>query len=299
MPEHPQTVTSGEIPYGAMRFSHHAMATLFEVFVFHDDAGYAEQAAFAAFHELDRLEQELSRFIGNSDISRINTAPADQAVRIGLDVFACLKQSLLLSEQTGHAFDVTADSGKRVRIPSFKLDGNRMTVMRLSGSVQIDLGGIGKGYAVDRMADVLHEWEIESVLIHGGTSSALACSAPPGEEGWKVTVSRPDMEGEILAALCLENQALSGSGVQKGPHVIDPRTGMPVQNTRAAWALAREGAASDALSTAFMVMNVREIEAFCSKNPEAGAMVLMSEPDAELIKYGDCHGCHRSERWHP
>ena len=189
MDRNPQNSTSGELPQKTLRFSHHAMATLFEIFIIHDDPVYAEQAAFEAFQNLNRLEQELSRFIENSDISRINTAPVNQPVQVGLDVFACLKQSLLLSERTNHAFDITAGSGNQVGSLSFDLDESNFEVTRLSDSVKIDLGGIGKGFAIDKMADCLDEWGIKPSLIHGGTSSALACDAPPDEEGWKITVS--------------------------------------------------------------------------------------------------------------
>lgn len=302
--QHPKNPASNESQYHTHRFSHHAMATLFEVLIVHDDAGYAEQAAFAAFQESDRLEQELSRFIENSDISRINKTPANQPVQIEWDTLACLKQSLLLSKLTHNAFDVTARSGENRVEPSIRLDEDKMTVTRLSDSVRIDLGGIGKGYAVDLMADILKDWEIGSALIHGGASSTLASSAPPGEKGWKVTVSRPENQQtpggsehhesdiipeiskgihdklkppgvtSLLDTLFLKNRALSGSGLQKGPHIVDPRTGRPVSGIRAAWALAPDGTTSDALSTTFMVMDIHEIEILCSKNPYIGAMVL-------------------------
>jgi thiamine biosynthesis lipoprotein len=303
MDRNPQNATSGELPKNTRRFSHHAMATLFEIFIIHDDPVYAEQAAFEAFLKLNRLEQEMSRFIENSDISRINTAPVNKPVQVGLDVFACLKQSLLLSERTNHAFDSTARSGNRVVRSSFGLDESNFEVTRLSDSVQIDLGGIGKGFAIDKMADCLDEWGIKPSLIHGGTSSALACDAPPGEKGWKVTVSRPDRiftsgdselpEGSpILATIHLEQQALSGSGIQKGLHILNPRTGRPAGQARAAWALAPDGTTSDALSTAFMVMDTLEIENFCSGNPDIGAMVLYNDDLGKdrILKYGDWEG---------
>jgi thiamine biosynthesis lipoprotein len=92
---------------GMLRFSHQAMATEWEILVFHDDAVYSEQAARAAFDTLNRLEQDLSRFHPNSDISRINRAPADEEVVVGVDAFECLLLCRELHEQTFHAFDIT------------------------------------------------------------------------------------------------------------------------------------------------------------------------------------------------
>ncbi|MGC9330187.1 MAG: FAD:protein FMN transferase, partial [Candidatus Hinthialibacter sp.] len=93
---------------GVRRFAHEAMASVFEIYIEHNDANYAEQAAYAAFEELNRLEQELSRYVENSDISRINHAQSDKPIRIGLDAFDCLKHCQALYQKTGGAFDVSA-----------------------------------------------------------------------------------------------------------------------------------------------------------------------------------------------
>ena len=89
------------------RFTHNAMATVFEIFIIHKDKVYAEEAAFEAFRYLDQLEQELSRFLTNSDISRINHSGAGQPIRVGSDTFACLKQCVDLTAKTKGVFDIT------------------------------------------------------------------------------------------------------------------------------------------------------------------------------------------------
>jgi len=298
----------GKNIHDALRFSHQAMATIFEIFIIHDDEDYAQQAAHEAFQRLDQLEQDLSRFIENSDISRINRSPVDLAVRVGLDTFECLKKSVNLAEMTSHGFDVTAGSvqGKFEISNLLVLDEDRFEVYCLTQDTIIDLGGIGKGFAVDQMAAVLKEWEIESVLIHGGTSTALAMNVPPEENGWPVTLSRStdqlsekikqpiDTEAfgklnqssrEILITLHLKYYSLSGSGVEKGFHIIDPRTGKQVKGRIAAWALAPDAATSDALSTAFMVMTSQEIHGLCDKHSGIGAMII--EKDGSVFKYGE------------
>ena len=285
---------------GIRRFSHEAMATTFEVIILHEDARYAEQAAWAAFDKLGQLEQDLSGFIENSDISRINNLTAGQSVRVSLETFECLQLSQRINTDTNGAFDITVGSlmscwrnpDKTLRIPSkeelkiarqrtgmdlFKLDESQYTVELLRDKVQIDLGGIGKGYAIDKMAELLGDWSIDAALIHGGYSSALAVGSPPGTKGWPVTLSNPRKLKQTLTALFLKNQALSGSGVQKGRHIIDPRTAQPVEGRCAAWACAGDAATADALSTAFMVMSPDEVRQYCSRHQDVPAMLILHD----------------------
>ncbi len=264
----------------------------------YDDDLYARQAAAAAFDEVDRLEGELSRFIENSDISRINNLPANQPLRLGLDAFECLQLSCWIYVETNGAFDITIGSllncrrneDGSLRTPSreelnlarqhtgthlLQLDESEHTIQLSVSPVQVDLGGIGKGYAVDRVAELLREWSIETALISGGYSSVLAIDAPAGTKGWPLTLSNPDNRKQILARPCLQGRALSGSGLQKGQHIIDPRTAQPVKNKRSAWASAPNAATADALSTAFMVMNPDEIRQYCSRHPDILAMIML------------------------
>jgi len=159
------------------------------------------------------------------------------------------------------------------------LDESEHTVQLLASPVQIDLGGIGKGYAVDRMAELFREWSINTVLISGGYSSVLALDAPPGTKGWPLTLSNPGNRRQVLARPYLQNRALSGSGIQKGGHIIDPRTAQPVEGRCAAWSSAPHAATADALSTAFMIMSPEEITQYCSRHPNAPAMIILQEQD--------------------
>jgi len=279
------------------RFAHEAMATTFEVIVVHEDRKYAQQAAAAAFDQVDRLEAELSRFVENSDVSRINNLPTGAPLILGLDAFECLRLSVQIYCQTGGAFDVTIgplmacwrDSSGASRTPgeqeleaargrvgadSLLLDEGRHTVELLKAPVQVDLGGIGKGYAVDRMGEVLREWDVPVALVHGGYSSVLALDAPPGMKGWPLTFTHPQ-NGTTIARVQLCHRALSSSGVRKGQHIIDPRTGRPVDAKLAAWSSARDAATADALSTAFMIMDVGEIERYCSTHSDATSLLIL------------------------
>ena len=164
------------------------------------------------------------------------------------------------------------------------LDEVEHTVELLAAPVQIDLGGIGKGYAVDRMAELLGEWSVETALISGGYSSVLALDAPAGMKGWPLTLSDPCNRKQILARPCLQGQAVSGSGLQKGGHIIDPRTARPVKGKRAAWACAPDAATADALSTAFMVMTPDEVKKYCLCHPDVQAMVILEHESKDPQK---------------
>ncbi|MCK4958616.1 MAG: FAD:protein FMN transferase, partial [Planctomycetes bacterium] len=228
----------------AHRFCCDAMGTTFEVFIDHPDAKFARQSARAAFDELGRLEAQLSRFVDNSDISRINNLSAGQSTNVDMETFQCLELAAKLYRDTHGAFDITIgplmkcwlNKDKTLRSPAdeelnlarasigtdlLKLDEAWYTVTVVKDGVQIDLGGIGKGFAVDRMALMLGQWNIDRAMIHGGTSSVLALAgqaapaepAPPaGESGWPITLSDPSDQKRTLARLDLQNHALSTSG---------------------------------------------------------------------------------------
>lgn len=292
---------------GMNRFSHEAMATTFEILIVHEEERYARQAATGAFDEVDRLERELSRFVENSDIARINNLPAGEPLLLGLDTFECLKISSRVYAETDGAFDITIGSllhcwrkdDGTPRTPSaeeldlarrrtgtnlLQLDEAEHTVELSASPVHVDLGGVGKGFAVDRVAELLREWSIETALISGGYSSVLALEAPPGAEGWPLTLSHPADRSQILARPHLRAAALSGSGVQKGGHIISPRTGRPISGKLAAWSGAPDAATADALSTAFMIMTAEEIEKYCTLYPDTRAMVITHEQDQETHK---------------
>ncbi|MBP7050415.1 MAG: FAD:protein FMN transferase [Phycisphaerae bacterium] len=285
---------------GVHRFSHQAMATTFEVRVQHEDRTYAQQAAAAAFDEVDRIEGVLSRYLESSDVTQINHLPAGTPVHIALDTFECLRISAEMHSQTGGAFDVTVgflidcwrDEEKRPRTPSAEelqfaldhtgtdlilLDEPTCAVALLASPLRIDLGGVGKGYAVDRMAEMLKEWDIDRALIHGGFSSVLAIEPPVGMEGWPVTLSHPRDRSRTLARLSLSHGSVSGSGVEKGQHIIDPRTGRPVEGKLATWSVAPDAACADALSTAFMVMTAAEVADYCRDHSDVRGLLILPE----------------------
>jgi len=271
---------------GAHRFAHQAMATEFEIFCAHLDREYARQAAWAAFDLLDRMESELSRFIENSDVSRINALAAGASARVNRWTMECLEIARLAYEETAGAFDISLGSG----LDSLQLDPHASTVRATADAVRLDLGGIGKGYAVDRMAEVLRDWDIHQALIHGGCSSVLAMEAPAGFEGWPLTMS--DAAGTPFDTVQAKRRAFSASGTRKGDHILDPRTGKPVRRRLAAWASAEldrgalsasasPSAVAEAFSTSFMILPAGEVQDICERFPGLEAWLL--EPASQPI----------------
>ena len=261
---------------GARRQAHKAMNTLFEVVVCEPDADYARQACDAAFAEVDRLERDLSRFREDSDVARIRRLPAGEGTRVGPDTFACLRVAEEIRQATGGAFDVACG------VSGLVLDDTSLLVRTTADCIPLDLGGIGKGYAVDRIAGILREWDLGVARIQAGSSTVLALDPPSGAEGWALTLR--DL-GPPPLAFRVARRSMSGSGLPDGrPHILDPRTGHPAEGARAAWAAAPNATWSDALSTAFMVMSPESIRCFCADHPEVGA--LTEDPQGTRLVAG-------------
>jgi thiamine biosynthesis lipoprotein len=277
------------------RFSHLAMASEFHVWIRHEDSVYAGQAAWEAFRLLDRLEAELSRFEPNSDISRLNLLPPGEIFRPGEDVFACLQLASTIQRATGGAFDVTAGIlkdlwqppvhgisriGRWIKSGLIPVGGHhlhfsdREMILWKDAPVQIDLGAIGKGYAIDRMVASLQEWDLNDFLVHGGASSVAARGCAPGHDGWPVALRDPRDRDRVLAHFEFSGQALGASGLEKGPHIIDPVKARPAKKMLAVWVIAAEAATADAFSTAFMVMPFEAIKQCLAERGELGALLL-------------------------
>jgi len=279
------------------RFSHDAMATVFEVHVVHPDARYAAQGAQAAFDLVDRLEHDLSRFLPNSDIARINHLVPGDRTHVAVTTMECLVIARHMFDLTGGTFDISIGTG----LPSLILDPDQGIVQATKAGVALDLGGIGKGYAVDLMAEVLEEWGLERSLLHGGFSSMLALDPAPGEAGWALTFSDPRQPSRVLERLSLCQTALSASGIRKTDHIVDPRSGVPIRERLASWATVprpvaddgtrgRAATVTDALTTALLVMSVEEVRALCDGSPGLGAWLLepgdTDDGQSRLLRFG-------------
>jgi thiamine biosynthesis lipoprotein len=283
----------------AHHFSHEAMATVYELYIADQDGDYARAGAQAAFAEVDRLELEMSRFLSNSDISRLNAAEVGEIVDLGMDTFECLRRARQMYDKTGGAFDISVgalyacwlDEDRRLRQPSeeeieqaheltgmshLEIDEEDFCAKVLMEGVQFDLGGIGKGFAAEKVAELLREWSLEQSLVLAGASSVLCVGVPEGMSGWPMKLRNPEKRTEVFARFDLKEGAVSGSGRQKGQHIIDPRSkeAGPVEGRLAAWSIAPDAIAADASSTAFMMLSDQEISDYCLANEETAAIIL-------------------------
>ena len=245
-------------------FNHRAMATHFQVRIAAEEKQYAAQAAQAAFDLLDQLEARLSRFRPSSDIAQAGQLGPGEKMRLSEPAFACLSVAKLMEETTHFAFCATPAALKsQPSLPQWNLIPAQQSIECMSGRLEFDLGAIGKGFALDRMAELINDWDCASFLLVAGGSSILAGDAPPELPGWSCGLGEDNAGQRIY----LTQASLSGSGLAvKGEHILDPRTGQAAPRQRRAWVLADTAAESDALSTACMVLSEPELEEVLAKD---------------------------------
>ncbi len=289
------------------RFLHSAMSTEFELVLPGENRDYLQQAAQAVFSLIDRLEELLSRFDPRSDISLVNRLPAGQAQRVGIETVECLSLCLVLQTETHGAFDCDFRSRKKHwdlkprEFPEKETSGQTLGFetaavpggfeVVLSAEVDLDLGGMGKGYALDKAWEILRDWDVKQGLIHAGTSTALAHGSPYSsaskQKGWPVGVTGSFACPGAPRRAFLKGRAISGSGTEiKGPHVIDPVNGGPALGHLAAWVSHPSAAVADALSTAFMVMSTEQVRDFCQRFPDVWALVICAEKKCTIFNAG-------------
>jgi thiamine biosynthesis lipoprotein len=316
-----------------IRVTRRAMACEFQVVLNAGQYPNGTEVALEALDLVEALESQLSFFRPSSDISRINLLAAGQPVEVEPRLFDLLQLALKIHAETDRAFDITATplweiwgfSRHAGRVPSdeelaaarpyvgshlVELDPERKTIRLKKPGVRLSLGSIGKGYALDRCADLLDGAGVHDYLIHGGQSSVLARGTRAGTPdqpaggvgGWSVGVPHPLRKGGHLGQIQLQNRALatSGSTIQffrhKGRrygHILDPRTGCPVEGVLSVTALAPTAAQADALSTAFYVVGAEGARQYCQTRPEIAAVLVCPSPggtDVEVVSIGLAEG---------
>lgn len=274
-----------------LELAHEGMATTFHLRLVSVTEKLGRQVAAAAWSELVRLEQLLSRYVDGSDVSRINRAALGEPIRINADTMQCVRHALNMRSVTGSAFNPmlgawTGEAGhrppnSRLRAmgdaPDLLLNETELTATRTNEDMFLDLGGIGKGFAVDKLVEILRDWEVPAACIDAGGSTIFAFGQPEPHTAW---------QAQLAAHLVpLENASIAGSGVSvKGDHILDGRTGIRYGRHTRVWAYAPTASEADALSTAFFAFSTAELEAFCTRHPQYGGGCLA--PDGTVWTAG-------------
>jgi thiamine biosynthesis lipoprotein len=301
----------------SVALARNAMATRFEMVLHGEDAVSLRAAGEEALDEVERLDRELSLYRADSELAHINARAGAEPVPVSAPVFALLQRAHTLSENTAGAFDISVaplircwgfmhgsgeipDPGaleqcrSRIGMHLVGLDSKNRTVRFAREGVMLDLGAIGKGYAVEKAAEILRDCGVASALIHGGTSTICAIGKPADGESWNVAIENPPCagsqtpdKGEVqtrpLAVIPLRDESLSVSAVsgkffQAGGvtfgHVLDPRTARPVTDTHLAAVVLPSATETDALSTALLVLGIPGFDLLSRYRPVIKMLLL-------------------------
>jgi len=334
-PSHADAIAGDETVCCWIRLYRRAMACRFEITVAADDA-WLVAAARAALDEIDTLEDQLSVFRKTSAVSRLNHHAAHAPVVVQADLFDLLATCERLHGETDGAFDITSTPLSRCwgfmagirncaarpahegRIPdtaaleaaracvgldAVQLDRKNHTVAFSRRGMELNLGAIGKGYALDRAAAHLKSAGGTHALLSAGRSSLLALGGRG--PGFRIDLVSPRVEGRAIAGLWLRNAALgtSGSGEQfviadgrRYGHVIDPRTGWPASGLLSATVVASDAAVADALSTAFLIGGIELADRYCAEHSGVLALITPDDGSERPVVIGSHPGARILER---
>ena len=331
-PEKASPGVSKDHPKGGyhLRLTRPAMAGEFQVILNLGQYDHGVEAALEALDLLDPLENMMSFFRPEGDLGRINALAATVEVPVSEELWNLLIWCRTLYDQTEGAFDITAAAlwqtwgfaRREGRLPSdaeitqarqlsgrhrVQLDEDRRTIRFLQPGVALNLGSVGKGYALDRMAERLSSKGVQDFVLHGGLSSVLArgqsweIDSVAGQvvPGWPIGLADPLRRGRQLGQVRLCDQALGTSGTalqffyHKGKrygHIIDPRNGYPADHALSVTVFAPTAAEADALATAFFLLGPEKSALYCEKHQKVGAIFVLSQDRSHtsLISVGRC-----------
>ncbi len=268
------------------------------------------RALDAALDEVDRIDRLMSHYKPESPLSRINREAGQQPVSVDPELFSFIKRSLQYGDESDGAFDITigplmkawgffkgeghlpselelATARQRVGARHVMLDENARTIRFDVEGVQLDLGGIAKGYAVDRAVEILRSRHVDTALVSAGGSTVYGLGAPPNRHGWRVDIQDPTDSRKVARQVVLRNRSLSVAGSSEKSfevggtrysHIMDPRTGRPVQGVLTVAVLTRTGTEGDALDDALFVLGKTKSRALLERYRDAEAMFFLPDP---------------------
>jgi thiamine biosynthesis lipoprotein len=285
------------------------MACVYTVVIYGDDTSPLRQAASAALDEVDRIDRLMSNYKKESELSRINREAAKAPVKVDAELFDFIAECLRYSRESDGAFDITvgplmkawgffrgegrmptdaelAEARNRIGYQHVLLNQKDRTIFFDKSGVELDLGGIAKGYAVDRAVAVLKQYGVNSALVSAGGSTIYGLGAPPGKSAWEVKVQDPVDRNKTAMTVQLKDRALSVSGNYEKffelggvrySHIMDPRTGKPVQGLLSVAVITRDGLSGDALDNVFYVLGVQQSRARLNKFSPSEVIFFLPE----------------------
>jgi thiamine biosynthesis lipoprotein len=293
-----------------VHYGRRAMATRFEVILNSGQDELGAEAAMMALDLIEQIEDQLTVYRDHSEVMHINRTAASGPVPIEPRLFDLVALALALHRETSGGFDITSGPLAKVwgfyrregRVPQannlaaalaktgsqhIRLDGGTRTIEFANPDLEINFGAIGKGYALDRAAEILRAIGVNDFLLHGGKSSLLASGNQgfnPVARGCLIAVGDPLYPDRQIAQIRLADRALGTSSTthqffrhhgRRYGHILDPRTGWPAEGVLQATVLAPTAALADALSTAFFVLGSEAAKTYCQQRPGFAALMVL------------------------
>jgi thiamine biosynthesis lipoprotein len=286
-----------------------SMACVYSIVVYGHDLAPLRQTVNAALDEVDRIDRLTSHYKKESELSHVNREAARSPVKVEPELFDFLAECLRYSRESDGAFDITVGPLMKAwgffrgegRLPSdvelneakgrigyqrVVLNPKERTIFFDKAGVELDLGGIAKGYAVDRAVALLKQQGVNSALVSAGGSTIYGLGLPPGKSAWEVEVQDPVDHNQIAATVRLKDQALSVSGSSEKffelegvrySHVMDPRTGRPVHGVLSVAVVTGSGVDGDALDNVFYVLGAERSKAYLKKFSASEVIFFLPE----------------------
>lgn len=292
----------------------YAMGTVYEIAAFDESPDHASAAIDKAFAEIVRLDNMLSNYKPDSELSRLNREGHFHAVKVPADLYRVIEESDRYSRLSAGKYDITvaplvdmwkaALRGDRVVSPAeqeklracvgyekIELIPPDMVEFH-SPCMRIDVGSIGKGYAIDRAVEVLRANGIKNALVDAGQSSIYGMGAPPGQSAWVVHLRDPSNRVDPTVMLnensvsTAEQTTPSLLGNETAGHIIDPDTGKPLETRYALSVVVKTGTASDALSTTLLLVGPEKGKAIINKIPDTAAIWVAPDGATKSVTTG-------------
>jgi len=305
-------------PSNLYKYHQVAMGTVIEITLIADDEEAANKASLQAFQEIKRIETLMSPWLDSSDVTRINRSAGKERVKVSPETFEVIQKAQEISELSEGGFDISIgpltglwrearekktppsieDVKEKLNLVNFKnieMDQEGKVFLKKKG-MAIDLGGIAKGYAVDRAFDVLRSLGYKNLIVNAGGD--LRVGGLKNNQPWSIGIQNPRESKKILARISVSDMAVATSGdyerffIYEGKryhHIFNPKDGFPTDDCQSVTVLCKEGMIADALATAVFVLGREKGYSLCQKLD--GVKCLIVDKEGKIIFSPSLKGC--------